>query len=155
MTEMFWNEYSWLQGFFCQTHRFWVESIIHGFLMMPYVPNNLSFFLNINMAKLNLVSQLVILTIFTLNQQHLILDVLSNLSYVTFQGNREIWSHKTGGCLIQVWLIWNALWRKSKLRSHNTSYCLIEVITKTGLMIYNKYMKIVLLCTLNIWFQIL
>jgi hypothetical protein len=137
---MFWNEYSWLQGFFCQTHRFWVESISHGFLMMLYVPNNLSFFfLNINMAKLNLVSQLVILTIFTLNQQHLIsliLDVLSNLSYVIFQGNSEIWSHKTGGCLIQVWLIWNALWRKSKLRSHNTSYCLIEVVTKTGLIVY-------------------
>ena len=26
----------------------------------------------------------------------------SNLSYVTFQGNSEIWSHKTGGHLIQV-----------------------------------------------------
>jgi hypothetical protein len=25
-----------------------------------------------------------------------------NLSYVTFQGNSEIWSHKTGGHLIQV-----------------------------------------------------
>jgi len=25
-----------------------------------------------------------------------------NLSYVTFQGNSEIWSHKTGGRLIQV-----------------------------------------------------
>jgi hypothetical protein len=25
-----------------------------------------------------------------------------DLSYVTFQGNSEIWSHKTGGCLIQV-----------------------------------------------------
>ena len=28
--------------------------------------------------------------------------VLSDLSYETFQGNSEIWSHKTGGCLIQV-----------------------------------------------------
>jgi len=26
----------------------------------------------------------------------------SNLSYVTFQGNSEIWLHKTGGRLIQV-----------------------------------------------------
>ena len=26
----------------------------------------------------------------------------SNLSYEIFQGNSEIWSHKTGGCLIQV-----------------------------------------------------
>jgi hypothetical protein len=26
----------------------------------------------------------------------------SNLSYVTFQGNSEIWSHRTGGCLIQA-----------------------------------------------------
>jgi hypothetical protein len=24
------------------------------------------------------------------------------ISYVTFQGNSEIWSHKTGGSLIQV-----------------------------------------------------
>jgi len=29
-------------------------------------------------------------------------NVQSNLSYVTFQGNSEIWSHKTGGHLIQV-----------------------------------------------------
>jgi len=28
--------------------------------------------------------------------------IQSNLSYVTFQGNSEIWSHKTGGRLIQV-----------------------------------------------------
>ena len=26
----------------------------------------------------------------------------SNLSYVTFQGNSEIWLHRTGGCLIQA-----------------------------------------------------
>ena len=25
----------------------------------------------------------------------------SNLSYVTFHGNSQIWSHKTGGCLTQ------------------------------------------------------
>jgi hypothetical protein len=31
--------------------------------------------------------------------------VQSNLSYVTFQGIIEIWSHKTGGHLIQVYLI--------------------------------------------------
>ena len=31
--------------------------------------------------------------------------VQSNMSYVTFQGNSEIWSHKTGGRLIQVYLI--------------------------------------------------
>ena len=29
-------------------------------------------------------------------------NVQSNLSYVTLQGNSEIWSHKTGGRLIQV-----------------------------------------------------
>ena len=29
-------------------------------------------------------------------------SIQSNLSYVTFQGNSEIWSHKTGGHLIQV-----------------------------------------------------
>ena len=28
--------------------------------------------------------------------------IQSNMSYVTFQGNSEIWSHKTGGHLIQV-----------------------------------------------------
>ena len=27
---------------------------------------------------------------------------MSNLSYVTFQWNSEIWSHKTGGLLIKV-----------------------------------------------------
>jgi len=27
-------------------------------------------------------------------------DIQSNLSFVTFQGISEIWSHKTGGCLI-------------------------------------------------------
>jgi hypothetical protein len=31
--------------------------------------------------------------------------IQSNLSYVTFQGNSEIGSHKTGGHLIQVYLI--------------------------------------------------
>jgi hypothetical protein len=30
------------------------------------------------------------------------LDIQSNMSYVTFQGNSEIWSHKTGGRLIEV-----------------------------------------------------
>ena len=30
------------------------------------------------------------------------LQIQSNLSYVTFKGNSEIWSHKTGDCLIQV-----------------------------------------------------
>jgi len=31
-----------------------------------------------------------------------ILAIQSNLPYVTFQGNSEIWSHKKGGRLIQV-----------------------------------------------------
>jgi hypothetical protein len=31
-----------------------------------------------------------------------IFNIQSNLSYVTFQGNTEIWSYKTGGRLIQV-----------------------------------------------------
>jgi len=26
----------------------------------------------------------------------------SNLPYVIFQGNSDVWSHKAGGCLIQV-----------------------------------------------------
>ena len=30
------------------------------------------------------------------------IKVQSNRSYVTFKGNNEIWSHKTGGHLIQV-----------------------------------------------------
>jgi hypothetical protein len=29
-------------------------------------------------------------------------SIQSNLSYVTFQGNSEIWSYKAGGRLIQV-----------------------------------------------------
>jgi hypothetical protein len=28
------------------------------------------------------------------------MNIKSNLSYVTFQGNSEIWSHKTGGDII-------------------------------------------------------
>ena len=56
-------------------------------------------------------------------------------SYVTFQGNIEIGWHKTGGRYIQILLIWNALWRKLRLCSHNTSYCLIEVVTKAGLTV--------------------
>jgi hypothetical protein len=36
----------------------------------------------------------------TLNTVHV--HIQSNLSSLTFQGNSEIWSHKTGGCLIQV-----------------------------------------------------
>ena len=39
-----------------------------------------------------------------------------NLSYVTFQGNSQIWSHKTGGRLIQVLLIWNGLWKEIKIK---------------------------------------
>jgi hypothetical protein len=31
-----------------------------------------------------------------------ILHIQLNLSYVTFQWNSEIWSHKRGGCLIQI-----------------------------------------------------
>ena len=30
---------------------------------------------------------------------------------------------------------------KSKLRSHNTSYCLIQVVTKAGLTVYWKFIK--------------
>jgi hypothetical protein len=36
-------------------------------------------------------------------------NIQSNLSYVTFQGNIEIGSPKTGGHLIQVKLMYNAL----------------------------------------------
>jgi hypothetical protein len=36
--------------------------------------------------------------------------IQSNLPYVTFYGNIEIRSHKTGGHYIQVYLIGNALW---------------------------------------------
>ena len=32
-------------------------------------------------------------------------------------------------------MIWNALWREIKIRSHNTSYYLIEVVTKAGLTV--------------------
>jgi hypothetical protein len=35
--------------------------------------------------------------------------LLSNLTYVTFQGNSEIWSHKTGDRLIQGRLVINKL----------------------------------------------
>jgi len=36
-------------------------------------------------------------------------------SNLTFQGNNEIWSHKTGGHLRQVWLMCNTLWREIKI----------------------------------------
>jgi len=32
--------------------------------------------------------------------QNSLYNVQSSLSYVTFQGNNEIWSHKTGGHLL-------------------------------------------------------
>jgi hypothetical protein len=49
----------------------------------------------------------------------------------------EIWSHKTGGHYMQVFN-WYEMYceGKLKLKSHNTSYCLIEVVTKEGLTIY-------------------
>ena len=55
--------------------------------------------------------------------------VTSFLSYATFQGNIEMVSHKTGGHLKQVSLIWTALWRvashvnfqsNSKIETHKT-----------------------------------
>jgi hypothetical protein len=45
----------------------------------------------------------------------LYIQLQSNLSSVTFQGKSEIWSYNTGGHLLQVWLIWNALWREIKI----------------------------------------
>ena len=38
------------------------------------------------------------------------------LSYVTFQGNTEIWSRKTGGRKIQVYLIWNGLCKEIRIK---------------------------------------
>jgi hypothetical protein len=35
--------------------------------------------------------------------------------YVTCDGCFEMWSHKTSGHYIQVYFIWNALWRKMKV----------------------------------------
>jgi hypothetical protein len=63
-------------------------------------------------------------------------DIQSNLSFVTFQGNSQIWSHKTRGHAIPVQIIWNALEGKYRLRSNNTKYCLIVVITKSGLTVH-------------------
>jgi hypothetical protein len=38
----------------------------------------------------------------TSQDEFYVAQIHSNLSYVTFQGNSEIWSHKAGGHLIQV-----------------------------------------------------
>ena len=35
---------------------------------------------------------------------------------MTFQGNIEIWSYKRDGRLIQVYLIWNALWKENQIK---------------------------------------
>jgi hypothetical protein len=48
----------------------------------------------------------------------------------------EIWSHTTGGHLIQMLLMPIALWRERKWRAHNKSYCLIEVVTNVGLIVF-------------------
>ena len=57
-----------------------------------------------NYTKYGTVSQAII---YQHNERSTILvleknKIQSNLSYVTFQGNSEIWSHKKGGRLIQV-----------------------------------------------------
>ena len=59
------------------------------------------------------------------------LQIQSNLSYVIFQGKIEILSHKVvAKCRFKSYeMYWE--W-KLKWRSHNTSYCLIEVVTKAG-----------------------
>ena len=46
-------------------------------------------------------------------QQEVIINTVK-LHYVTFQGNSEIKSHNAGSRLIQVYLIWNELWREIK-----------------------------------------
>jgi len=52
----------------------------------------------------------------SINRLQTFIGIQSNLFYMTFHGNIEIWSHKTGGHLIQVKLIWNALWSAIKIK---------------------------------------
>jgi hypothetical protein len=67
--------------------------------------------------------------------------ILWYLSYVTFQGNSEIWSHKTGGHLIQVYEMHCE--EKWKLRSHITNYCLIEVDLEFQPVRLNQRLKLI------------
>jgi hypothetical protein len=55
-------------------------------------------------------------TIRTVTKRQKFIHIQSNLSCVTFQENIEIWSHRTDGCLIQVKLIWNALWQEIEIK---------------------------------------
>ena len=57
------------------------------------------------------------------------------MSYETSKRNIE----KAGGHLIQIYLLWNALQREIEItkRSHNTSDCLIEMVTKAGFTLFN------------------
>jgi hypothetical protein len=55
-------------------------------------------------------------------------------------------TYKTGGHYIQVPLPLYEMHSKEKLnlRSHTTSHCLIEVVTKAGLTVFNFEISIVL-----------
>jgi hypothetical protein len=67
----------------------------------------------------------------------------------------EIWSHTTGGQLIQMLLIRIALWREWKWRAHNRSYCLIEVVTNVGLTVFllslENHFKILKISAFKYW----
>jgi hypothetical protein len=80
------------------------------------------------------------ITFTTIKEQEFVsnnINIQSNLSYVTLQGNSEIGSHRS----LNTGLIdMKCTERKYKLWSHNTSYCLIEVVTKSGLTVLSfKY----------------
>ena len=58
-----------------------------------------------------------------------------NLSYVTFQRNIEIGSHKKVFAKYKFHKYVMHCEGKIKLRSHNTSCCLTEVVTKASLTV--------------------
>ena len=65
--------------------------------MVNFVGRNVAQFCNLgltNLSNLGLFCKKILFIVYNWT--------LSNLSYVTFQGNSEICSHKAGDCLIQV-----------------------------------------------------
>ena len=101
-------------------------------------------------------------TLLYVNEVENLLQVNKWLIFVDIQSNlflcdlpTEHWNTvgyiKTCGNYLQVILIWNALRRES----HNTSYCLIEVVTKARLAVY-KIMVALRVETLSLaWQQVL
>jgi hypothetical protein len=63
-------------------------------------------------------------------------ELQSNLHYEVSFGTKKKWLYKTGDLLKEVKFTWNFLWQDKKMWPFNTSDCLIEVTSLTGLTLF-------------------